>query len=626
MLRSTIVAVRLRALRTGLSGRASAARPLSSCGSPDGTDHAPGVRVRFAPSPTGSLHLGGLRTALFNYLLARKAPEAGAAPGTMILRIEDTDRKREVAGSAGALAEVMEACGVEFDEGPPELLGSERVGARGGEYGPYVQSERQAAGIYREHADRLLAEGVAYRCFCSADRLAAMRAAQATRGEAQVYDRACAALAPAEVKRRVDAGEEHVVRLDASAALRVPTSGSAPAPAVAAAEGAPAVTLHDLVHGAVHFPRSMLDDQVLLKSDNFPTYHLASVVDDHLMAISHVVRGEEWLPSAPKHLALYRAFGWSPPRFAHLPLLLGGGDWAEDGSGGDGAAQRGQKSKAKRGKLSKRHGDASVESVLARGMLPAALLNFVALLGWNPGASSDQEVFTREELIEHFDIVEVNKSGAAVDRKRLLWLNSQHMRRVLGAECPSSSGDAEGLVVLEEGAEGIAIELARLTGGDAVDSAGGAALLTEHGAERVWAVMQLMREKARSTHEFGPLCAPFFEPPDLESATAQACYAKHWKEADEASGHPGSAALVQAALEGLRKLDEAEGFGNGVMPVLKALAAEHGVGLKHAMMPIRFVVTGMDVGAPLGDCLELLGRDTSLHRLECFTAGQPASR
>ena len=329
--------------------------------------HHSTTRCRYAPSPTGSLHLGGLRTALYNFLFAK------ARGGVFILRIEDTDRTREVPGAAKTLMSALAWCGVVPDEGP----------GVGGGYGPYVQSER--TDVYRAHVDMLLDKGAAYRCFCTPERLNDLRAMQRSRGLPSIYDRSCLALTADEVDERVGEGVPHVVR------LKVPTGSS---------------VIEDRVFGDVRFAHAVVDDQVLLKSDGFPTYHLASVVDDHLMEISHVIRGEEWLTSTPKHHLLYRAFGWTPPLFVHLPLLLN----------------------PDRSKLSKRHGDVSVEAYEAKGCLPEAILNFVALLGWRPGRGNEREVFTVGEMMDQFSIDEINKSGSIVDMDRLRWLGSEHLR------------------------------------------------------------------------------------------------------------------------------------------------------------------------------------------------------
>ncbi len=341
-------------------------------------------RVRFAPSPTGYLHVGGLRTALYNYLFARKHK------GEFILRIEDTDQKRLVEDATEKLLGTL-GLFFDWDEGLERKMvrqladGRWKIGAKG-TCGPYIQSER--LDIYRKYADELVGNGRAYPCFCTAERLEAVRNEQEARKEPTRYDGYCRDLSKEEVSETLKENAPHVVR------LRVEGSGD--------------VVFDDVVRGKVSFSRKTIDDQVLLKSDGFPTYHLANVVDDHLMGITHVIRGEEWLPSTPKHILLYEAFGWDIPQFAHLPLLLN----------------------SDRSKLSKRQGDVAVEDYLAKGYLPEALLNFVALLGWNPGDGKTQEIFSLGELVEAFDLSHVHKGGAVFDVKKLDWLNAQYIKDV----------------------------------------------------------------------------------------------------------------------------------------------------------------------------------------------------
>jgi len=323
------------------------------------------IRVRFAPSPTGFVHVGSLRTALYNYLFARRHG------GKFILRIEDTDQARYVEGAVENLLTTLEWAGIEYDEGPKT----------GGSFGPYFQSER--LGIYMQYARKLLKNGHAYPCFCSAERLEQMRQTQAAQGDAVMYDGACRHIPADEAAKRMET-EPHVIR------LRIPEQGEC--------------VVDDIIRGRVVFQKNLLDDQVLIKSDGFPTYHMANVVDDHLMEISHVIRGEEWLPSTPKHILIYEAFGWTPPQFAHLPLLLN----------------------ADRSKLSKRQGDVAVEDYRAKGILSQALLNFVALLGWSKG--DDQEIMSLKELIDFFSLERVNKAGAVFDLNKLDWMNGQYIR------------------------------------------------------------------------------------------------------------------------------------------------------------------------------------------------------
>jgi glutamyl-tRNA synthetase len=337
------------------------------------------VRVRFAPSPTGYLHVGSLRTALYNYLFAKKHG------GTFVLRIEDTDRKRLVEDATEKLLATL-GMFFDWDEGVMQIQNSKFKIQNFGDFGPYVQSERLE--IYKKYAEELIEKGRAYRCFCSAERLEVVRKEQEARKEPTRYDGRCRELSKEEVAERLKENAPHVVR------LRV--------------EGIGEVTFEDIVRGKVSFSRKAIDDQVLVKSDGFPTYHLANVVDDHLMGITHVIRGEEWLPSTPKHILLYEAFGWDVPQFAHLPLLLN----------------------PDRSKLSKRQGDVAVEDYLAKGYLPEALLNFVALLGWNPGEGKTQEIFSLDELVEAFDLAHVHKGGAVFDVKKLDWLNAQYIKKL----------------------------------------------------------------------------------------------------------------------------------------------------------------------------------------------------
>lgn len=326
------------------------------------------IRVRFAPSPTGFLHIGGLRTALYDYLFARHSG------GKLILRIEDTDRSRLVPGAIENLTESLRKLGITIDEGP----------GVGGDFGPYIQSERLA--LYQQEAQRLLDSGHAYHCFCSSETLTQMRAEQQAKGEFVKYDRRCLHLSPAEVQAKLEHGEEHVIR------LKMPDDYK--------------FRFTDLIRGSVEMDSTQSDDQVLLKSDGFPTYHLAAVVDDHYMQISHVIRGEEWLSSTPKHLWIYHCLGWDAPLWVHLPLILN----------------------PDRSKLSKRMNDVSVESYLAKGYLPEALLNFVALLGWH--GADDRELYTLEELCTEFSLERVNKAGAVFDLTKLDWMNGWYLRNL----------------------------------------------------------------------------------------------------------------------------------------------------------------------------------------------------
>lgn len=335
------------------------------------------IRTRFAPSPTGFLHIGSARTALFNFLFARHNK------GKVILRVEDTDQNRLVEGAVENLLKVMKQLGIDFDEGPT-LQGS--VIVEQGDYGPYTQSKRLE--IYQRHAQELIDKAAAYYCFCSPARLDELRKEQIALKKPAMYDRHCRNLSKEEINQQLSeakiSGSRPVVR------QAIPLSGE--------------TIIKDLVYGEVRYDHATIDDQVLLKSDGFPTYHLAVVVDDHHMAISHVIRGEEWIPSTPKHILLYQAFGWEPTQYAHIPLILN----------------------PDKSKLSKRQGDVSVEDFLKHGYLPEALVNFVAFLGWNP--KTEQEFFSLTELIAQFDLAKVNKAGAVFDDNKLDWVNSHYLR------------------------------------------------------------------------------------------------------------------------------------------------------------------------------------------------------
>jgi len=324
------------------------------------------VRVRIAPSPTGLPHIGTFRTFLFNWLFARQRG------GTFVIRIEDTDRERLVPGAIEALVEAVEWFELTWDEGP-------RVG---GPYAPYEQSERLP--IYHEHVQRLIGAGMAYRCYCSPERLTALREEQQARKEPPGYDRRCRNLTDAERAVLDASNPQSVVR------FAVPLEGS--------------TTFDDVIHGEITWENRVLDDFVILKSDGFPTYHLAHLVDDHLMEITHVLRGEEWISSTPRHVLLYHAFGWEPPIFAHLPTILG----------------------PDRKKLSKRHGETGIAAFQEAGYLPEALLNYLALCGWAP--SGDREVLSLDELVAQFSLERVNRTGAIFDHAKLEWFNGLYIR------------------------------------------------------------------------------------------------------------------------------------------------------------------------------------------------------
>ena len=353
------------------------------------------VRLRFAPSPTGYLHIGSLRTVLFNYLIAKNLK------GKLILRIEDTDQKRQVEGAMEKLIEILDWIGIKFDEGPGAIRGKkEDVG----KHGSYTQSERLE--VYKKYTKELLEKDGVYYCFCSSERLEKMRADQQAKKHPPRYDRTCRELSKEQVEKELKSGKNYVIR------QKMPLEGE--------------VVIQDELRGDIKFKAQDLEDQVLIKSNGVPTYQFANVVDDHLMEISHVVRGEEWIPSFPKNILLYKAFGWTPPKFIHMPLTL-----SKEG-----------------GKLSKRHGDVAVEDYKNKGYLPEALINFSVLLGWSPYASTgakaladkkvsgdkhpkgEQEIFTLAEAAKIFKIKDIGTSPAVFDIEKLDYINGYYIRQM----------------------------------------------------------------------------------------------------------------------------------------------------------------------------------------------------
>ena len=326
------------------------------------------VRVRFAPSPTGYPHVGNIRTAMFNWLLARHTG------GKLILRIEDTDVARKVKGAVEAIMDGLRWLGLDWDEGPEV----------GGDYGPYFQSQRLT--LYRQVAERLVTQGNAYYCYCSPERLEEMRAEQVKRKQSQGYDRHCRDLDSQECSRKEAEGITPVVR------FKTPLEGR--------------TGYHDVIFGDVVFDHSTIDDFVLLKSDGYPTYHLANVIDDHAMEISHVIRAEEWISSVPRHLLLYQALGFEPPQFVHHPMILG----------------------PDRAKLSKRHGAVSILEYREQGYLPETMFNFLSLIGWS--LDDKTEIISRQELIDNFSLERISRTGAIFDRNKLDWMNGVFIRKL----------------------------------------------------------------------------------------------------------------------------------------------------------------------------------------------------
>lgn len=327
------------------------------------------IRTRYAPSPTGKMHVGNLRTALYEYLIAKHED------GDFILRIEDTDQERFVEGALDIIYKTMQDAGLDHDEGPD----------KDGGYGPYVQSERQTSGIYLEYAKKLIDKGEAYYCFCDKERLDSLKQVVAGK-EISVYDKHCLHLPADEVKKKLESGIPYVIRQNN------PTEGT--------------TTFHDEIYGDITVNNDELDDMILIKSDGFPTYNFANVIDDHMMNITHVVRGNEYISSSPKYQRLYEAFGWEPPKYVHLPLIT---DETHK-------------------KLSKRCGHSSFEDLVEQGFLPEAIVNFIALLGWSP--EDNEEIFDLAELTKKFDYHHINKSPAVFDMVKLKWMNGEYIKKM----------------------------------------------------------------------------------------------------------------------------------------------------------------------------------------------------
>ena len=499
------------------------------------------IRVRFAPSPTGYLHVGGLRTALYNYLFAHKEG------GEFILRIEDTDRSRFVEGAIESLITSLDRMGMKYTEGV--FLEDGKL-VQKGDMGPYIQSERTE--LYQKYVLELIEKKKAYHCFCTLERLEAMRSEQTKNKQAPKYDKQCLALSDEEISKRKEAGEPFVIRMNVSS-----DRGD--------------VTFTDLVRGDVKFNVKDVDDQVLMKSDGFPTYHLANVVDDHLMEITHVLRSEEWLSSTPKHILLYEALGWELPGFGHVSFILG-----KDG----------------KKKLSKRDGGVSVEYFQSKGYLNEALINFVALLGWNPGKGSIQEIFSLEELERVFDISGLHKSGAVFDLKKLDWLNGEYIKKMPVDELYEKVRDGK---FLEK-------ELIR----------NAPEWMQEE--EYLKRVLAIERERLTKLSDIGEqnlfffATDPVYDPKNL-----------NWKE----NTNEMTKESLFRALDILENLSDEEWMKKeAVEKVLMDAAGEpaHGnlAGKNRGdfLWPIRFALTGADKSPSPFDCAWVLGKTESLKRIQ----------
>ncbi|MCX6162575.1 MAG: glutamate--tRNA ligase [Ignavibacteriae bacterium] len=472
------------------------------------------VRVRYAPSPTGYIHIGNLRTALYNYLFARHSG------GKFILRIEDTDQARKVEGAVGNIISTLDWAGLDYDEGP----------VKGGECGPYYQSER--LGIYKEHTDILLNNKKAYYCFCTSERLTALREEQQRQKAAQTkYDKHCLSLSEDEIAKKLSEGIPHVIRLNVDPCAKI--------------------KFQDEIRGEVEFTGEVIDDQVLVKSDNYPTYHLANVVDDHLMKITHVIRGEEWLPSTPKHVLLYESFGWKPPVFAHLPLLLN----------------------PDRSKLSKRQGDVAVEDYKKKGYLREALVNFIALLGWTAG--DDREFYYLDELITSFSLDRVNKSGAVFDILKLNWLNAEHLRKKTDSEL---------------------LGMLRLELSESKYSS------LEFSDEFLLNVITAMIPRVSFIKEILEKGFYFFEEPALYD---EAVIKKRWKS--------DSSAILCKYAEKINQYSspQKEDFETA----LSETAAEMNVGNGDVIHPLRLAVSGVGGGPGIFDIVYIIGKEKTINRI-----------
>jgi glutamyl-tRNA synthetase len=485
------------------------------------------VRTRIAPSPTGDLHIGHLRTVLYNYAFAKNHK------GTFVVRIEDTDRTRYVEGAMERTLQVMRDYGLKWDEGPDV----------GGSYGPYIQSDRLK--IFKEYAQKLVEQGDAYYCFCTAERLKEMRDDQQKQGlPVTKYDRTCRHLTDAEVKEKINEGLPYVIR------LKVPDNE--------------VVKYTDDILGEVTFNSNDVDDQVLLKSDGFPTYHLAVVIDDHLMNITHVYRGNDWIPSTPKQVLLYKAFGWEMPHFGHLPNL---------------------KDKGSTKKLGKRFGSTKSRQFLEEGYLPEATLNYLMFLGWNPG--TEKEIYSLEDFVNDFSIERVQKTDlVSFDRDKLDWFNGVYIRNLSIAELMEKlrKWAAEFNIVLNTrlGEPNFNLE-----------------------------VLKLVKDRLTNLSEFNELTTFFYVAPEVkpELATLYCGTIENLK------------AIVQNFSDAYENISEENWTTENLDKISHELLQKFNYKPKEAFMTIRVVITGQTATPPLFEIMSLLGKDEILKRLkETFKA------
>ncbi len=489
------------------------------------------IRVRFAPSPTGDPHVGNIRTAIFDWLLARQQD------GDFIIRIEDTDQGRAVEGAIDNIMDALRWLGIDWDEGPDI----------GGEHAPYQQSKRLP--LYADIAAQLLRDGFAYECYCSPERLAAMRDARPKQDNSAGYDRRCRNLSTEERNALAKSGDTPVVR------FKMPLDG--------------VTTIQDLIRGDVRFENRLVDDFVMLKSDGFPTYHLAHMVDDHRMGITHVLRGEEWLPSAPRHMQLYSAVGWQPPKFAHLPIILA----------------------ADRSKLSKRHGAASFLDYRKMGYLPQAMLNFLTILGWS--LDDKTELFTEQELIRHFSIERVSKSGALFNTEKLVWMNGYYIRAM--------SADALADALLEYWQAFPPPEIPELPP-----------------RRLALQIAPLVQERLKTLSDAAPLVAFLFKD-DIAYDTQDLIQRR--------MDATGTLHILQAAHTCLDALPSfaAEPMETALRQLVKDLAVRAG----QVFGSLRVATTGQRIAPPLFQSMEVQGKERALHlisiaieRLNCHIDAQ----
>jgi glutamyl-tRNA synthetase len=495
------------------------------------------VRVRFAPSPTGPLHIGGVRTALFNYLFAKKHG------GTFYLRIEDTDQTRFVPGAEAYIFEALEWLGI----APDETVGKNE------KFGPYRQSERKA--MYKQYADQLIDSGWAYYAFDTAESLDAMRKEAEAKGKTFIYNHSVReqldnslTVSREKVEERIAAGEQYVVR------FKTPINEI--------------LELKDIIRGDIKFDTNLLDDKVLFKSDGMPTYHLANIVDDHLMKTSHVIRGEEWLPSLPLHHLLYKAFGWNAPEFAHLPLIL---------------------KPIGNGKLSKRDGDkmgfpvfplewndassmTKSDGYRENGFFPEAVINFLALLGWNDG--TEQEIFSLEELVQKFDLNRIHKAGAKFDPDKNKWFNHQYLQKQTDES------------------------LAKAFEKDVIKKLG----KCDFSFVEMTKIVSMIKERAHFVNEFWDLADYFFVGPNAYEDKA----AKNWKEE--------TPDLMQQVISELNNIEDFTSV--NIETLLKEWMTTNEIGMGKVMQPLRLSLVGALKGPHLFDIIEMIGKTETIKRIE----------